>query len=63
MVSVFAPGGGLVNVHLREVAPTDPILVFGSLDAATATTTTTATFPSMPSPRNPVAAISSASLR
>jgi hypothetical protein len=36
VVSVYAPGGGLVNVHLREVAPTDPILVFGSLDAATA---------------------------
>jgi hypothetical protein len=39
VVSVYAPGGGLVNVHLREVAPTDPILVYGSLDAAPASTT------------------------
>jgi len=60
VVSVYAPGGGLVNVHLREVAPTDPILVFGSLDAATATTTTTAMPPSMPSPPSPIGATSSA---
>ena len=51
VVSVYAPGGGLVNVHLREVAPTDPILVYGSLNAAPVTTTSpTPSTPSAPTP-------------
>jgi hypothetical protein len=59
VVSVYAPGGGLVNVHLREVAPTDPILVYGSLDASPASTTaptpstSAAPTPSAPSPLAP----------